>query len=187
MTDPAITSAANPFEQLHEQAEYQAHPQYAPPPAPLSGEPTQRAGEDLGAPHGQAERGLRQRRTELLSLPAVVLIIAVAALFITTVLLILFSSSSDSVNALAVVAVAVVALTGSYFGVSIATQQLREERAEKAIALARVAEAETSVRESDAWAGQMEAGLRVAMVKLQAAGISSDDVVKAAGAPDDFF
>lgn len=167
MTDPANTSTAYPLSEGQQQAE----------------EPTV----ELAVPLAQAAPPTRPRRGELLSLPAVILIVAVAALFITTVLLILFSSSNDSVNALAVVAVAIVALTASYFGVHIATQQLREERAEKASALARVTEAEASVRESDAWAGQMEAGLRVAMVKLQAAGISSDDVVKAAGAPDDFF
>jgi hypothetical protein len=33
----------------------------------------------------------------------------------------------------------------------------------------------------------MESGLRVAMAKLTAAGISTDEVTKAAGTPDDFF
>lgn len=183
MTDPADTATANPSQQA-QPTDYQSTPHYAPPAAMQSDVAAEESGVEVAVPVVPATR---PRRGELLSLPALVLIIAVAALFITTVLLVLFNSSNDSVNALAVVAVAIVALTASYFGVNIATQQLREERAEKTTALARVTEAEASVRESDAWAGQMESGLRVAMVKLQAAGIASDDVVKAAGAPDDFF
>ena len=116
-----------------------------------------------------------------------VVLAAIVALFLAFVLVIAFSPSGVGVSALAVVAAPIATMVAAYYGISLALRQVADARraAESADTRARVAEA--SARESDAWAAQMESGLRVAVAKLQAAGVSTRDVERAAGTPDEFF
>lgn len=116
-----------------------------------------------------------------------VVIIGVVALFFAFGLLIIFSPTSAAVSALAVIATPVVSIVAAYYGITLSMQQVRDERLERAAAVRRAEEAETAAQEADVWAAQMESGLRVAKVKLDAAGVGSDDVAKAAGVTPDFF
>ena len=116
-----------------------------------------------------------------------VVIIGVVALFFAFGLLIIFSPSSAAVSALAVIATPVASMVAAYYGITLSMQQVRDERLERAAAVQRAEEAETAAQEADVWAAQMESGLRVAKVKLDAAGVGTDDVAKAAGVTPDFF
>jgi hypothetical protein len=86
-----------------------------------------------------------------------------------------------------VIATPIATMVAAYYGITLSIQQVRNERAEKEKAIARADAAVTASRETEVWAAQMESGLRVAMAKLTAAGIGTDEVTKAAGTPDDFF
>ena len=116
-----------------------------------------------------------------------VVIIGVVALFFAFGLLIIFSPSSAAVSALAVIATPVASMVAAYYGITLSMQQVRDERLERAAAVQRAEEAETAAQEADVWAAQMESGLRVAKVKLDAAGVRTDDVEKAAGVDPEFF
>jgi hypothetical protein len=111
-------------------------------------------------------------------------LVALAAAFIVVVFV---GVSSASINALAVIVAPIASMVAAYYGITLSIQQVKNERAEKQRALDRADAATTSGRETEIWAGQMEAGLRVAMAKLNAARIDTDEVTKAAGTPADFF
>lgn len=116
-----------------------------------------------------------------------VVIIGVLALFFAFGLLVLFSPTNSSIAALAIIATPIASMVAAYYGITLSMQQVREERAQKERAVERLAVAEQAAREADVWAAQMESGLRVAKVKLDAARIDSLDVSKAAGVTDEFF
>ena len=88
---------------------------------------------------------------------------------------------------MAVIAAPIAAMVAAYYGITLSIQQVKNERAEKEKALARAEAAEAISRETEVWSAQMESGLRVAMAKLTAAGVTTSEVTKAAGTPADFF
>jgi hypothetical protein len=116
-----------------------------------------------------------------------VVIIGVVALFFAFGLLALFSPTSATVAALAVIATPIASIVAAYYGITLSIKQVHAAQHERAIALDRLAAAEAAARESDVWAAQLESAVRVAKVKLNAAGISSGDVDRAAGVDPDFF
>ena len=116
-----------------------------------------------------------------------VVLTAIVALFLAFALVIAFSPSGAGVSALAVVAAPIATMVAAYYGISLALRQVSEARRAADSAEARARAAEASARESDAWAAQMESGLRVAVAKLHGAGVSTRDVERAAGTPDEFF
>ena len=146
-------------------------------------EASDRAGSDEVAPKTSRPSWFAAQPMRLM----LVVIIGVVALFFAFGLLIIFSPSNAAVAALAVIATPIAVMVAAYFGITFSIQQVKAERAEKEAAVARLAAAETAAREADVWAAQMESGLRVAMVKLEAARITSKDVAKAAGVEPDFF
>lgn len=148
------------------------------------------AGEAAAQEAPVARKPARQRLSWFTEQPmrlTLVVIVGVVALFFAFGLLIIFSPTNAAVAALAVVATPVASMVAAYYGITLSMQQVREEREEKAAAVERAVAAETAAREADVWAAQMESGLRVAKVKLDAAGISVDDVSKAAGVTSEFF
>ncbi|MRG58462.1 hypothetical protein GE115_01020 [Agromyces sp. CFH 90414] len=78
-------------------------------------------------------------------------------------------------------------MVAAYYGISLALRQVRDAHEAAEAAEARARAAEVTARESDAWAAQMESGLRVAVSKLKGAGQDTRDVERAAGTPDEFF
>lgn len=116
-----------------------------------------------------------------------VVIIAIAALFLAFALVVAFTPTGAGVSALAVVAAPIATMVAAYYGISLALRQVADARRAADAADVRARAAETTARESDAWAAQMESGLRVAVAKLAAARIETRDVERAAGTPDDFF
>lgn len=118
---------------------------------------------------------------------AFVVVVGMSALALAFVIMVFVNVSSESINALAVIATAIASMVAAYYGITLSIQQVKNERADKERALARALAAETSGRETEVWSAQMESGLRVAMAKLNAAGVDTDEVTKAAGTPDDFF
>jgi hypothetical protein len=118
---------------------------------------------------------------------ALVVLVGMVALAVAFIIMIFVNVSSESINALAVIATPIATMVAAYYGITLSIQQVRNERAEKDKAIERADAAVTSARETEVWAAQMESGLRVAMAKLAAAGIGTDEVIKAAGTPDDFF
>jgi hypothetical protein len=118
---------------------------------------------------------------------ALVVLVGMVALAIAFIVMIFVNVTSESINALAVIATPIATMVAAYYGITLSIQQVRNERAEKEKAIERADAAVTASRETEVWAAQMESGLRVAMAKLTAAGISTDEVTKAAGTPDDFF
>lgn len=116
-----------------------------------------------------------------------VVLVAVVVLFIAFVFVVAFGPSAGAVSALAIVAAPIVTMVAAYYGISLALRQVRDARDAAEAADARARAAETSARESDAWAAQMESGLRVSVAKLRAAGVETRDVERAAGTPDEFF
>ena len=116
-----------------------------------------------------------------------VILAAMGALAIAFIVLMVVGVTNESINALAVFATPIASMVAAYYGVTLSIQQVKNERAEKERALERADAAVTSSRETEVWAAQMESGLRVAMAKLNAARVNTDEVTKAAGTPDDFF
>lgn len=118
---------------------------------------------------------------------ALVVLVGLVALAVAFIVVVFVGVSSASINALAVIVAPIASMVAAYYGITLSIQQVTNERAEKQRALERADAATTAGRETEIWAGQMEAGLRVAMAKLNAAGINTDEVTKAAGTPADFF
>jgi hypothetical protein len=118
---------------------------------------------------------------------ALVVLVAIMALALAFIVMVFANVSAESIIALAVIAVPIASMVAAYYGITLSMQQVRSERAEKEKAVARAETAAAASRETEVWAAQMEAGLRVALVKLNAAGVGTSEVTKAAGAPDDFF
>ncbi|SFR77411.1 hypothetical protein SAMN05428970_2226 [Agromyces sp. CF514] len=116
-----------------------------------------------------------------------VVLAAIAALFLAFALLIAFSPTGAAISALAVIAAPIATMVAAYYGISLALRQVADARNAAVTAEARARAAESSAHDSDAWAAQMESGLRVAVSKLKGAGIGTSDVERAAGTPDEFF
>jgi uncharacterized membrane protein len=181
---PIDATAAVSAQQLDETS---VLPSFAPEDEPAEA----RADEASAAPAAPAARTSgKQRFSWFAEQPmrlTLVVIIGVVALFFAFGLLIIFSPTNAAVSALAVIATPIASIVAAYYGITLSMQQVRDERDEKVAAVARAVAAETAAREADVWAAQMESGLRVAKVKLDAAGLSSDDVSKAAGVTSEFF
>ncbi|MGW9630130.1 hypothetical protein ACWGST_05460 [Agromyces sp. NPDC055520] len=116
-----------------------------------------------------------------------VVLAAIVALFLAFALLIAFSPTGAAISALAIIAAPIATMVAAYYGISLALRQVKDARDAADASEARARAAEQSARESDAWAAQMESGLRVAVAKLKAAAQDTRDVERAAGTPDDFF
>jgi hypothetical protein len=116
-----------------------------------------------------------------------VVLAAIVALFLAFALLIAFSPTGAAISALAIIAAPIATMVAAYYGISLALRQVKDARAAAEASEARARAAEQSARESDAWAAQMESGLRVAVAKLKAGSQDTRDVERAAGTPDDFF
>ena len=143
-------------------------PAPAPAPAPVA------------AVHAIARSNTAQRT-------ALVVLVGIGALALAFIVMILVGVSSESINALAVFATPIASMVAAYYGITLSIQQVKSERAEKDKAIARADAADAGSRETEVWAAQMESGLRVAMAKLAAAGVGTEEVTKAAGTPDGFF
>jgi hypothetical protein len=118
---------------------------------------------------------------------ALVVLVGIVALAVAFIILVFVNVTNASINALAVIAAPIASMVAAYYGITLSIQQIKSERAEKERAVARAEAAEVASRETEVWAAQMESGLRVAMAKLNAAGVNTDEVTKAAGTPADFF
>ncbi|MEO6201453.1 MAG: hypothetical protein ABIX44_09845 [Cryobacterium sp.] len=118
---------------------------------------------------------------------ALVVLAAMGILALAFIVMIFVGVSSASINALAVIVTPIATMVAAYYAITMSIQQVRNERAEKNKAMARADAADSASRETELWAAQMESGLRVAMAKLNAAHVNTDEVTKAAGTPDDFF
>ena len=116
-----------------------------------------------------------------------VVLAAIVVLFLAFALLIAFSPTEAAISALAVIAAPIATMVAAYYGISLALRQVSDARNAADAADSRARAAEESARESDAWAAQMESGLRVAVAKLKADGRDTRDVERAAGTPDEFF
>ena len=116
-----------------------------------------------------------------------VVLAAIVALFLAFALLIAFSPTGAAISALAIIAAPIATMVAAYYGISLALRQVNDARNLADAAEARTRAAESTARESDAWAAQMESGLRVAVAKLKADGRDTRDVERAAGTPDEFF
>jgi len=118
---------------------------------------------------------------------ALVVLVGIAVLTIAFLIMIIVNVSSDSVIALAVIATPIASMVAAYYAVTLSIQQVATERADKERAIAKLEAVQEGARETEVWASQMESGLRVAMAKLDGAGVSTAAVTRAAGTPDDFF
>lgn len=118
---------------------------------------------------------------------ALVVLVGMIALALAFIIMMFVGVSGSSINALAVIATPIASMVAAYYGITLSIQQVKNERAEKDKAIARMDAADASSRETEVWAAQMESGLRVAMAKLNAAGVNTAEVTKAAGTPDGFF
>ena len=118
---------------------------------------------------------------------ALVVLAGIAVLAIAFIIMIFVNVSNESIIALAVIATPIASMVAAYYAVTLSIQQVTTERAEKEKALARLTAVEAGARETEVWASQMESGLRVAVAKLDGAGVSTVAVTRAAGTPDDFF
>ncbi|MFC6355549.1 hypothetical protein [Luethyella okanaganae] len=156
-------------------------PATAPPGTPASLPPLLSPGVTVVAPASAGPRSDQNLRFML------VVVIGVLVLFVAFGLLVLFSPSDTSIAALAVIATPIASMVAAYYGITLSVQQVRNEKADKDRAIERMVEAEVASKEADVWAAQMESALRVAKVKLDAAGVDSLDVMRAAGVGDDFF
>ncbi|WP_448004710.1 hypothetical protein [Agromyces bauzanensis] len=116
-----------------------------------------------------------------------VVLAAIVVLFLAFALLIAFSPTGAAISALAIIAAPIATMVAAYYGISLALRQVNDARNAAQSADARARAAEVSARESDAWAAQMESGLRVAVAKLKADGRDTRDVERAAGTPAEFF
>lgn len=154
---------------------------HAPLPAPES-RPAASAGSaaSVGSATSEGKEAPPQRI-------ALVVVVGMSLLAIAFIVLILVNPTSEAINALAVIAAPIAAMVAAYYGITLSIQQVKNERAEKEKALARAEAAEANSRETEVWSAQMESGLRVAMAKLTASGVTTSEVTKAAGTPADFF
>ena len=118
---------------------------------------------------------------------ALVVLAAMGALAVAFIVLMVVGVTNESINALAVFATPIASMVAAYYGITFSMQQVKSERAERERALERVDAALTAGRETEIWAAQMESALRVAMAKLNAARLNTDEVTRAAGTPDGFF
>ena len=118
---------------------------------------------------------------------ALVVLVGIAVLAIAFIFMIFVNVSNESIIALAVIATPIASMVAAYYAVTLSIQQVATERADKEKALTKLAAVEAGARETEVWASQMESGLRVAMAKLDGAGVSTVAVTRAAGTPDDFF
>jgi hypothetical protein len=118
---------------------------------------------------------------------ALVVLVGIAVLTIAFLIMIIVNVSSDSVIALAVIATPIASMVAAYYAVTLSIHQVATERADKEKAIAKLEAVQEGARETEVWASQMESGLRVAMAKLDGAGVSTAAVTRAAGTPDDFF
>lgn len=116
-----------------------------------------------------------------------VVLAAIVVLFLAFALLIAFSPTDAAIISLAIIAAPIATMVAAYYGISLALRQVHDARNVAEAADARARTAEATARESDAWAAQMESGLRVAVARLKAAGEDTRDVERAAGTPDEFF
>jgi hypothetical protein len=135
------------------------------------------------APNDSAER--RKWSSDLRFM--LVVLAAIVALFLAFALLIAFSPTGAAISALAIIAAPIATMVAAYYGISLALRQVKDARDAAGASEARARAAEQTARESDAWAAQMESGLRVAVAKLKAGNQETRDVERAAGTPDDFF
>lgn len=159
-------------------------PDFAPPPVAADGTAlpgTADSAPAVSEPGAEGRHWSRDLRFMLVVLAAIV------ALFLAFALLIAFSPTGAAISALAIIAAPIATMVAAYYGISLALRQVRDARDGAEAAEARARAAETSARESDAWAAQMESGLRVSVAKLRAAGVDTRDVERAAGTPDEFF
>jgi hypothetical protein len=148
------------------------------PPEVASGPPS----DDAATARGSAQRvWSRDLRFMLVVLAAIVV------LFLAFALLIAFSPTDAAIISLAIIAAPIATMVAAYYGISLALRQVHDARNVAEAADARARTAEATARESDAWAAQMESGLRVAVARLKAAGEDTRDVERAAGTPDEFF
>ena len=118
---------------------------------------------------------------------ALVVLVGIAVLTLAFIIMIFVNVSNESIIALAVIATPIASMVAAYYAVTLSIQQVKTERADKEKALAKLEAVEAAARETEVWASQMESGLRVAVAKLDGAGLSSVAVTRAAGTPDDFF
>jgi hypothetical protein len=118
---------------------------------------------------------------------ALVVLVGIVVLTIAFLIMIFVNVTNESVIALAVIATPIASMVAAYYAVTLSLQQVRTERRDKDAALAKLDAVRETARETEVWASQMESGLRVAMAKLDGAGVSTDAVTRAAGTPDDFF
>lgn len=160
-------------------------PDFAPPPVAADG--TAPAGAQTAAPTTASEPGAEGKHWSRDLRFMLVVLAAIVALFLAFALLIAFSPTGAAISALAIIAAPIATMVAAYYGISLALRQVRDARDGAEAAEARARAAETSARESDAWAAQMESGLRVSVAKLRAAGVDTRDVERAAGTPDEFF
>jgi hypothetical protein len=137
---------------------------------------------------GSKNRGLlKDLRTGPPQRAALVVLVGIAVLTLAFLIMIFVNVSNESVIALAVIATPIASMVAAYYAVTLSIQQVRTERADKERAMAKLEAVQENARETEIWASQMESGLRVAMSKLDGAGVSTDAVTRAAGTPDDFF
>ncbi|WP_120336847.1 hypothetical protein [Cryobacterium soli] len=179
-TRPVQTAAAD---QTHtERLDFDRDPVTAPSEAELAETTTE-------------SRGARPRSRTLISdlrtggpqRAALVVLVGIAVLTIAFIIMIFVNVSNESIIALAVIATPIASMVAAYYAVTLSIQQVKTERADKEKALAKLEAVEAAARETEVWASQMESGLRVAVAKLDGAGLSSVAVTRAAGTPDDFF
>jgi len=154
-----------------------AMPNFAPPP---DGQPSPATPPKVKDP---AER--RKWSSDLRFM--LVVLAAIVALFLAFALLIAFSPTGAAISALAIIAAPIATMVAAYYGISLALRQVKDARLAAEASETRARAAEQTARESDAWAAQMESGLRVAVAKLKAVAQDTRDVERAAGTPDDFF
>jgi len=118
---------------------------------------------------------------------ALVVLVGISVITIAFLIMIFVNVSNASVIALAVIATPIASMVAAYYAVTLSLQQVKTERADKEKALGKIEEVQAAARETEVWASQMESGLRVAMAKLEGAGVSTSAVTRAAGTPEDFF
>lgn len=161
-------------------------PQPTPPQQSTSAPAQPQQAPPAEAPSAGSASGESRGSASALRVPLVVLV-GIVALAVAFIVLIFVNATNASINALAVIATPIASMVAAYYGITLSIQQVKNERAEKEKAIARADAADAASRETEVWAAQMESGLRVAMVKLTAARVQTDEVTKAAGTPDDFF
>lgn len=163
--------------------------------APVDGAPADGAAAAGAAGTAESTTPAKPRSRTLLSdlrtgppqRAALVVLVGIAVLTIAFIIMIFVNVSNESIIALAVIATPIASMVAAYYAVTLSIQQVATERADKQKALDRLTAVETGARETEVWASQMESGLRVAVAKLDGAGVSTVAVTRAAGTPDDFF